>query len=799
VKLEAKVELKSQVRRKKIQIQTKKILIFVSLFLLSFLAITTLALWYIYFYPDSIINFLQKIDEDKKITRTEILQKFYSIPEPTFFISKSENTVGMLFERYKEELKYDEIPQITIKAFIAAEDEDFFTHRGINPKAIVRAIITNIKEMRVVQGGSTITQQLAKNLFLTHERTLTRKLKELTYALQIEKELTKEEIISLYLSSIFFGNGAWGLKAAARNYFKKDIKDLTLAESALLAALPRSPIYYSPIKYPEKARARQIWVLKRMKELGFISEKEFEDAKNEKITVYSWDSGFSTYFWYLEHIRRDVLKIIGDENEIKRGYKIFTNLDEDCYKFAQKALRYGLERAEILNGKHPLKDPSKIVNTNQIESITLPDGKIKYKEEDKIFNAKILDSNLKAKVKDGEKEFEGFINPEFSQVLKPGDEIVVRKCPDEKFFCPIPEDVELEGAVVVISPSDGKVLCMIGGYNFQKSHFIRAVQAKRQVGSAIKPIVYTAAIETGLFSPATVVEDTPIVFEWVKSDSSGEEELETWRPKNIEGFSGYITLQEALAKSINAATVRVANKIGIQKIVDMFKRVGIELNGNYDLTIALGSISLSPIELARAYTPFANSGKLVEPYFISRIEKGKNIIFEYKASETEVIPEDLAFVVAWMMRNAVLHGTGWRAKSLKIPVAGKTGTTNDGKDAWFVGFTPEILAVIWVGKDDFTPIGRKVNSGPTVAVPIFVEFMRKYQEKLKGVGFDIPEGVEFAKINPITGEYSDENYYIMAIPKRDEQKDFIEEDKKDESNGGKEGEKKDFKGDIFDF
>jgi penicillin-binding protein 1A len=815
VKLEAKIKVK---KRNIKTIRRREKLLKVAYISILLIGISTGTLGFIsYFKPEIIVNFFEKINKDT-ITREEVLSKFYSIPEPTFFISRNQKIMGTIFERYKELVKYEDIPPYVIKAFIAAEDEDFLSHKGINPKAIIRAAINNIREGRIVQGGSTITQQLAKNLFLSHQRTFDRKLKEIGYAIKIERAMTKEEIISLYLSSIYFGNGAWGIKAAARNYFKKDLKDLTLAEAALLAALPRSPVYYSPIRYPDLARKRQIWVLGRMKELGFITESEYEKAKNEKIKVWSWDGGFTKYFWSLEQVRREFLNLIGDEEEIKRGYKVFTTLDEDCYEYAETALRWGIERVEILNGKPPLTSTEKIKMSPRLKSLIFPSGEEReFEEKDRLFLAEVIQissTGIKATIYDIQKENQGnndrkdnnnprtgFISPEFAEVLKAGQKIIVRKCPDENFFCPIPEKVELEGAIIAISPKNGDILCLVGGYDFTKTHFIRATQAKRQVGSAIKPIVYTAAIESGLFTPATQVEDTPVIFEW-KGEGANESEVQEWAPKNFEGFVGHITLQEALAKSINAATVRVANRIGLQTIIDMMKRLGIDVSGaNYDLTIALGSISLSPLEIARAYTPFANGGKLVKTKIINKVEKAGNIIFEEENQEQNVLSDQTAFIMAWMMRNVVLHGTGWRAKVLKVPVAGKTGTSNNGRDTWFIGFTPEIVVAVWVGKDDFTPIGSRASAGPTVALPIFVEFMKKYQQKLKGEDFKVPDGVAFAKIDPKTGEVSNSNYYIMALPQSFFQ-DSITKEEEEKSKSETENEEKNNKEEnkqIHDF
>ena len=799
----------------------------------------------LFFFPDA-----------KELTRDEIYERFFNIPEPTYFFSESGQIIGELFERYAELVPYSELPEHLIHAFLAAEDEDFFKHRGVNPKAILRALIENIKERRIVQGGSTITQQLARNLFLSRERTLTRKIKEAAYALKIEEELTKQEILSLYLSSIFFGNGSWGIKSAARNYFGKSVSELTVAESALLASLPKSPVYYSPIRYPEKARKRQLWVLKRMKELGFISDEEYESAKSEKIKIFVWKNKLKEYFWYSEFIRRKLIEIIGDSNEIKRSLSVFTSLDTDCYKMAEKALRWGLERAEVVNQAELAEKLDDVEIKVELEAFIFPDGEKVYNVKDGLFEGEVIgvkkldniyesvklkvreipkdeiiqqkiNSNISEEEKSQRSEIEkknkkrkykiGYILTELTRYInfKKGQKFILKKC-GWRYYCPVPKKVEVEGAIVVINPQDGRVLCMVGGYDAGRSQFIRSVQAKRQVGSAFKPIVYAAALESRLFTPATLVKDTPIIIEEggeeeernEKGESSKngkekgraddknkevekqeEERQKEWKPKNFSRFHGFITLQEALAKSINVATVRVAQEIGILRIKEMMRRLGIREPGPPDLTIALGSISLSPLELASAYIPFANGGKRITPYFIRRIERRGEVLYENDPEPEQVISPQLAFLMAWMMRNVVLHGTGWRAKALGMPVAGKTGTSDLGRDAWFVGFTPEVVVAVWVGRDDFTPIGEHVASGPSIALPIFVKFMRQYKKKLKKLDFEIPEGIEFAKVDPITGEISTERFYIMAFRKDDIPLNGKKLDKQGEKGKMKEGDK----------
>lgn len=724
-------------------------LIFITIIVLLFLSG---GLLYSYLYISNIIK-----TEISGLTREKILEALYNIKNPTIFLSRNGEISAELFERYREDVKFEELPPHLIYAFLAAEDEDFFKHRGIDLSSIIRAAIKNIQKGRITQGGSTITQQLARNLFLTREKTLKRKIKEILYAIKIEQELTKEEILSFYLSVIYFGNGSWGIKSAARNYFHKDLKDLTIAESALLAALPKSPVNYSPILHPKKARERQLWVLKRMRELGFISEEEFENAKEEKIKIYRWESKFHKYFWFNEHIRRELIKLVGQDN-LYDGFVVKTTLDEDCYKYAEQALRWGIERAEILNGRELIKNLEEIENEKEIKEILFPDGEIKY-EGDKIFSAKVVKVSSRRtilEIQNGDSSFKGELYPDYP--AKVGDEFLVKPCPDERFFCPIPKKVEIEGAMVVMDAKTGDVLCMIGGYDWKKSQFIRSVQAKRQIGSAVKPIIYTAAIESGLYNPATVIKDTPVIFEY------GNSETMEWKPKNIGGFSGWVTVQEAIAKSINVATVRIAENLGIERIKNIFQAFGIEAPVQ-DLTVALGSISLSPLEMAEIYSTFANNGEKKKSRFIISVERKGDVIYKEESEGIRVIPPDINFVMVWMLRNVILHGTGMRARVLNIPVAGKTGTTDELRDSWFIGFTPEIVVAVWIGKDDFSPVG-KYGSGPKLAVPVFVEFMKKYKSKLKNLDFEVPENIEFLKIDPLTGEISDsDNAYLMAFTK----------------------------------
>ena len=738
------------------------------------------------------VYFFKLWSEIEAPKRDELKKFIDSLPSPTVFYSSDGKEIARFYSRYVELVDWNELPDHVIFAFLAAEDAEFFKHKGVSLRGILRALWQNIRKRKIVAGGSTITQQLVRNLFITPERTLSRKIREIIWALKLEKELSKEEILTLYLSSIYFGNGAWGIKSAAQNYFHKSVSELTLAEAALLAALPKSPVYYSPLKYPKRARVRQLWVLRRMLEEGFITPSEYEKAVNERFFVYWWDNPFDDYFWFSEHVRRELVEMFGEEN-YKRGYKVYTTMTTECYRWAQHALRVAIERAEIINGK-PILQKIGGVKTGKKEKMLFPDGKIFYKPSQRFWEGEVVDvKKVKGKFYKVKVKYEvwqngvtstltGTIHPEITKFVKfeVGQKVVVRRC-FMSFLCPVPEKIELEGAMVVMDVKTGDVLCMIGGYSPEKSQFIRSVQARRQVGSAFKPFVYLVALQRG-FSPITLIKDAPVIISSRDADFSDiifskdirrfqDRGTDIWKPKNFDYFRGYVTLQEALAKSLNTATVRVAMRIGIKPIFEFLRSVGILYNDiPADLTIALGSLSLSPIDLAKLYSIFPSGGKIVEPRFIKSIYyNGK--VWDFPIKSERIVDEKTAFLMTWMLKNVVEHGTGWRARFLvkryKVQIGAKTGTTDDGKDAWFAAFTPDIVVVVWIGRDDFKPIGEEAHTGSAVAAPAFVEFMLHYMKHIPKGDFKVPAGIVFAKVDPRKGIISEKNYYIMALTRKE--------------------------------
>ena len=755
------------------KIKNNKILKFLPLLISSFISILFVSGFYLYAYVNRIIIQTEEIDLEN--IRLDEYQK------GTVIYGRDNSIVATLDVKSFEPIKYEDLPPHTILAFLAAEDSQFFKHSGISPKSIFRAIVVNILSGKMAQGGSTITQQLVRNLFLTRDKTIKRKIKEIYLAMEIEKRLSKKKILELYLSTIYLGNSSYGLKSAANNFFRKDITKLSLAESSLLAALPKAPSLYSPLTNPKEARARQLWVLSRMLEEGFITEADFERAKNERFKVYPAEQNpFYKNFWYAENVRRILVAMFG-EQKIEDGLKVWTPFHQRCQETADMALKVGIDRVEIANSngqKLISRNRNSTETTEELEYILFPDAIPEKKI--KIDIAKITDASLDSE-NWGKIPFPPDMIPnEVMKKLNRDTKIRVRKCSigeGKLFLCPVVNNnIEMEGAILVMDVETGGVLCMSGGYDIHRSQFIRSTQMRRQPGSAFKPIVYTAALLTNRYTPATLIKDSPIIFE----DDSGI----MWSPKNYDNFEGFVTLTDALAKSINNATVRIANDIGLLMLLDTAKKLGLNSLPENDLSVALGSAGVTLPEIVRAYGVFASGGYLVEPYFIERIEdlNGK-VIFQYEPQKQKVLDEKVSYIMSWMLKNAVQRGTGWRAKTLGIPIAGKTGTSNESRDNWFIGFTPKVVVGIWVGKDDFTPIKGIYNSGGNTATPIFVYLMSSVKDFLTGGDFPMPQGIEFAKIERSTGLLAPESsttYIVMPFIEGSVPTEYSETFKKEE-------------------
>ena len=597
--------------------------------------------------------------------------KHYKPSAVTKVFAENGEVVGEFFYEKREVISLDRIPSHLIHAFVAGEDAKFFRHKGLDYLAILRALLRNIFSGEIVQGGSTITQQVVKSLLLSPEKSFARKIREAILAYKIERYLTKEDILFLYLNQIYMGHGAYGIAAAAESYFGKTVEELNIAESALLAGLPQAPTKNSPYQYPQQAKKRQLYILNRMVEEGFISSSEAAKATQTPYVLRSKERpSIEKASHFVEYVRRYVEEKYGKDALYKNGLQIFSTIDLQFQKTAQEAMESGLKEIEKRQ-KYPAADGPSVP----------------------------------------------------------------------------------EGALVCFDLSTGYVKAMAGGRDFKKSQFNRVTQARRQTGSAFKPIIYASALDKG-FTPASIIVDSPIVFDW-----GGKK----WKPKNFgEKFSGPTTFRNALTHSINIVTVKIAQEISTDYIRDYAKKLGISAPLYHDLSMALGTSSISLYELTKAYSVFANQGNLFKPILIKKIlDRDGNLLeenlplFYPKESPTDeqAISPQTAFLITYLLEGVVQHGTGWRARSLGRPVAAKTGTTDQFMDAWFIGYTPDLITGVWVGFDEEKPLGEN-ETGARAASPIWVTFMSKILKDKPIRDFVPPEGVEFMKIDPQTGHVS---------------------------------------------
>ncbi|MBW2615455.1 MAG: PBP1A family penicillin-binding protein [Deltaproteobacteria bacterium] len=700
------------------------------------------------------------------------LVKEYRPPIITEIYSDDGEVIGRLWEEKRIVIPLDQVPQHLIQAFVAAEDARFFEHEGVDVISIFRAFLKNLRAGKIEQGGSTITQQVTKSLLLKNtERTYRRKVREAILSVQLEKSFSKKEILFLYLNQIYLGQGAYGVEAASRTYFGKSAKDLALAQSALLAGLPQAPARYSPVSHFDRAKARQKYVLERMSKEGYITNEQLSRALEIPLDIQGeTENTFAKAPYFTEHVRRYVLEKYGEDLLLRGGLRVYTTLNLKMQQTAKEALIKGLSDLDKREGyRGPLMhiDPegfdgfnlqaSKefILSPPEIDSIVealvenvsderkevvvrigdyaalLPLSKMKWARKP---NSKV--PYYAAKVK----------KP--SEVLKKGDIVLVRilKEGSSPFIWEVSleQTPEVQGALLCMVPESGEVKVMVGGRDFSVSQFNRAIQSRRQPGSAFKPIIYAAALDWGM-SPGEIIIDSPYV-----SDQNPDDEV--WKPKNYKGkFFGPTLFRTALVKSRNVITVKILKKIGVKNAVQYARNMGIESELSPDLSLALGSSGLSLMELTGAYSVFANGGRLVKPIFVKRIvDRSDQIIEENQPEAEEVISRETAYVMNDLLMAVIQEGTGWRIKALKRPAAGKTGTTNNLWDAWFMGYTPDLVTGVWAGYDDRKAMG-KGETGSRAASPIWLSFMSDVLKDRPVVDFQVPEGVVFAKIDSKTG------------------------------------------------
>ena len=666
---------------------------------------------------------------------------------------------------------YNAISEKVINSFLSAEDKNFYSHPGVDAKGVLRAVINNISNIassKRLEGASTITQQVAKNFLLTNEVSLNRKVKEAILAFRIERVLSKERILELYLNQIYLGGGAYGVASASLEYFDKPISELNYDEAALLAALPKAPSRYNPYRNIVLAKFRRDLVLKNLYENNYISKTEYEKFINIKIILKKRKKTFTEdTSYYVEDIRKDVVDQLGFDKVYKQGLNISTPINLSLQKIAIESLREGLISYDKRKGWRGALLKKK--NSNNWK-----DNLDKYRLEKSInWNLAIVKKIDKFSVKiETENELNGIIKyeniswvkKEFNEILKIGDVIYVENLSSNIFA--LRQLPLVNGGIVIMDPFTGRVLALSGGFSFKKSEFNRATQALRQPGSAFKPFIYALALENG-YTPSTLILDAPLVLE------QGYD-LKMWKPENYgKKFYGPSTLRMGLEKSRNLMTVRIAQNLGLKKIVNFSKQLGIYDDPSELLSISLGSAETTLLKLTSAYSSFVNGGKLVKPIMIDRIQDSEgNTIFNnekrkcvnceqisylsknYPEIEDEflqVFSPQTAYQMTSILEGTVQNGTGRNLKDLNLDLAGKTGTTNGNTDTWFIGFTSKLAIGVYVGSDNPKSLGR-YETGAKTALPIFKSFIKNAVKKKDARPFKVADGILMRVIDPITGE-----------------------------------------------
>jgi penicillin-binding protein 1A len=670
-------------------------------------------------------------------------------------------------EKRRIPLTYDQFPPQMIQAILAAEDDRFFEHPGVDYQGILRAVFELVRTGHKSQGGSTITMQVARNFFLSPEKSFMRKINEIVLSFKIEHELTKEEILALYMNKIFLGHRSYGFAAAAQTYFGRSIDQLTVDEFAILAGLPKAPSNLNPITNSEAAKNRRDYVLRRMAELNYINEEEKLQAQARPVESKLHNATIEANGDYIsEMIRQWALEKFGD-TALEQGLNIITTLRSDLQSQAQKAVNMGVLSYER---RHGYRGPVAVLSASEqqqwphiVKDVVQPDDLYlalvtAWDDKNKQATAKLLDGSkitLDSKATEWAKTFK---EPQRKSYLQVGDVIYVDKQTDNWRLAQLPK---VQAALVSIDSKTGSVLALSGGYDFARNQFNRAVQARRQPGSSFKPFLYAAAIDKG-YTPATLINDAPIT----QYDEFSED---YWRPENYTGkFGGPTRMRTALTHSLNLVSIRILQDIGIDYFLDYLRKLGVEtkeMEAIRNLSIALGTASVNVLEHTGHYSIFANGGYKITPYFIAKVIDPKgNVVFEQPVkpmcesdcsdqTSPRVLSPKTHYLITSMMQDVVRTGTATGALVLKRnDLAGKTGTTNDVKDTWFVGFNPDIVTGVWMGFDQPTSLGKR-ESGGSSALPIWVDYMRLALKEKPDLGlYAKPKGIVTRRIDATTGE-----------------------------------------------
>ncbi|MEM5787205.1 MAG: PBP1A family penicillin-binding protein [Syntrophobacteraceae bacterium] len=725
---------------------------------LRWVLFTIFSVFFCFALMAGVVLFTFYVQIDRSLPSAEALKNYHPALVTTVHASDGE-LIGEFFLERRYLVPLQGLPDHLIKAFIAAEDVRFYEHSGVDLIGILRAGFKNIQAGEIVQGGSTITQQVVKSLLLSPERTFTRKLKEALLAHRIDSSLTKNEILYLYLNQIYFGSGAYGVEAAARTYFDKHASDLDLSESALLAGLPKAPTKFSPLNRFPMARERQRYVLQRMVDSNFITMEEARKALSKSLQFSKpkhWTLKELDYF--TEEVRRQAEARFGRDVLYKDGLKIYTTVDVKAQRLAEKALDQGLreldKRHRRYRGLHvnvPKDDWKSALRVLTNSNGELREGKVVaglLQRFDPKTNTCTLDlGSQTALVPQSGWQWTQISTKRAEKVFRTGDLLRIKLMKQQDtntWLASLEQDPGMEGALMTVNPLTGRVICMVGGRNFEKSQFNRCTQAYRQPGSSFKPLIYAAALDRG-YTEASILMDTPISY----SDNSGR----IWTPANYDRqFLGPILLRKALVHSRNVVTVKLLESIGVNYTINYARQLGIAAPLTPTLSLALGASGVTLNELLTAYSSFAGQGERVEPYLIEKVfDRNGNLISEHKPKKEQAISPQTAYLITDLLQAVVQEGTGTRAKEIGRPAAGKTGTTNELKDAWFIGYTPSVLTGVWVGYDDHTLSLGKGETGGRAACPIWVYFMKEYLKDKPIETFSIPEGIIFAKINVHSG------------------------------------------------
>jgi penicillin-binding protein 1A len=691
--------------------------------------------------------------------------------------------IGEFGEERRAVVALDQVPKSLVDAIVAAEDERFYQHGGVDYVGVARAALSNFASGGVRQGASTITMQVARNFFLSKEKTLTRKFNEMLLAFKIESSLSKQKIIELYINQIYLGQRAYGFAAAAQIYYGKPLAELSLAEQAMLAGLPKAPSRFNPITNPARAKLRQQYVLRRMRELGMITPRQFADADKEMLPVRQALSEFGVRaHFFAEMVRAQMFERFGEE-AYTRGLKVHTTLHSEQQRAAYAALRKGVLEYDR---RHGYRGPEAYVElSGELTDERLEDALQDVFDSDDLHVAVVLEASPKRVLvyraggerivitDDGLKFAARLLGGKAAPAQRIRRGAIVRITRTDKGRWQLTQLPAVESALVAANPRNGAIRALVGGFDFNRNQFNHVTQALRQPGSSFKPFIYSAALEKG-FTAATVVNDAPLTF---TAEQTGSE---PWEPKNYDGkFDGPLRLRAGLAKSKNLISVRVLQAIGPQYAQDYIARFGFDpkLHPPY-LTMALGAGSVTPMQMLGAYSVFANGGYRVTPYFIERVEDGKgNVLLVNQPlvageSAERVIDPRNAFIMSSLMRDVVRAGTATRAMRLKRDdLAGKTGTTNEFVDAWFCGFQPNLVAVAWMGFDQPKTLGRN-ETGGSAALPIWIDYMGAVLKGVPEETFNPPPGVITMQINPETGARAGtgggiDEYFYQEFPAPD--------------------------------